>query len=182
MPKLYLVRHGQAQAGWGQDLDPGLSEIGLNQARQVSEKLAPLGPLEIITSPLARARETAAPLAAIWKTSPRIEPRLGEIPSPTSNPSERLQWLIRLLAARWPGLGPELHAWRADELSALAELASDSVIFTHFLAINAAVGHASGSDRVVCFRPANGSITVLEAKREKLAVVELGEQAETKVG
>ena len=182
MPKLYLVRHGQAQAGWGEDLDPGLSEIGLAQAKRAAEKLAPLGPLEIITSPLARARETAAPLAEIWKKLPCLEPRVGEIPSPTSNPSERLQWLIPVMAARWPSLGPELHAWRSGVLTALTELDSDAVVFTHFIAINAAVGQATASDRVVFFRPANGSITVLEVKKEILAVVELGEQAETRVG
>ena len=182
MPKLYLVRHGQAQAGWGEDLDPGLSEIGLIQANRVAEELAPLGPLQIITSPLLRARATAEPLAQIWKASPRLEPRLGEIPSPTSNPSERLQWLLPLMAARWRGLSPELHAWREGVLSALAEPVSDAVIFTHFIAINAAVGQAAASDRVVSFRPANGSITVLEVKKEKLTVVELGEQSETRVG
>jgi len=182
MPKLYLVRHGQAQAGWGEDLDPGLSVIGRGQAKRVAEKIASLGPLEIITSPLARARETAAPLAERWKKRPRLEERVGEIPSPTSNLSERLQWLIPVMAARWPKLGPELHAWRSGVLAALAELASDAVVFTHFIAINVAVGQATGSDRVVSFRPANGSITILEVKKEILAVVELGDQAETKVG
>jgi broad specificity phosphatase PhoE len=56
------------------------------------------------------------------------------------------------------------------------------VVVTHFVAINVAVGHASGDDRVVCFVPDNCSRTVLDADGDRLTVVELGEQvASTKV-
>jgi len=63
--KLVLVRHGEAAAGWIDDADPGLSEVGQQQARDVVDRLVALGPLPILTSPLRRCRETAAPLAEI---------------------------------------------------------------------------------------------------------------------
>ena len=60
-------------------------------------------------------------------------------------------------------------------------LPADTVVVTHYIAINAAVGFATGDDRVVNFRPDNCSCTVLESDGVMLSVVELGRQAETKV-
>ena len=63
MPRLHLVRHGRATGGWDVDPDPGLDPLGVEQADRLVERLAPLGPLPVVTSPLRRCRETAAPLA-----------------------------------------------------------------------------------------------------------------------
>ena len=60
MPKLYLVRHGRATSGWGLEADPGLDESGHLQAEASARKMAPVGPLPIIASPLRRARENGA--------------------------------------------------------------------------------------------------------------------------
>jgi len=182
MPKLYLVRHGQARAAWSQDLDPGLNELGREQALQAARSLASLSSLDILSSPLARARETAQPLAEVWKKTPRLEARVGEIPSSHLNLSERGPWLLQVMAQKWPDLIPELQAWRAGVLQALAELQADTVIFTHFIAINAAVGTATQDDRVVSFWPGNGSITKLAQQGYKLTLIELGTQAQTRVG
>ncbi|HBM88422.1 MAG TPA: histidine phosphatase family protein, partial [Rhodobiaceae bacterium] len=57
----------------------------------------------------------------------------------------------------------------------------DTVIFSHFIAINAAVGHALDDPRVICFRPDNCSVTVFETQGDKLSVLEQGNEAETKV-
>ena len=43
-----------------------------------------------------------------------------------------------------------------------AQLRADTVVVTHFLAINAVVGAATGDDRVVCFAPAHCSRTTVE--------------------
>ena len=82
MTRLYLVRHGRASAGWDTDPDPGLDEIGVRQAKQAAARLSAHGPLPIITSPLLRCRQTAAELARLWHVEPRVEPAVGEIPSP----------------------------------------------------------------------------------------------------
>ena len=66
MIDIYLVRHGEAAASWGQSPDPGLSELGHEQARNAAHALQPLlagAEPVLISSPLARALETAAPLA-----------------------------------------------------------------------------------------------------------------------
>jgi len=59
MAKLYLVRHGQAAASWGEDPDPGLNALGHGQAARMAAALAALGPMPIMISPLRRTRETA---------------------------------------------------------------------------------------------------------------------------
>ena len=41
--KLYLIRHGQPKAGFGEDRDPGLDELGRQQAAAVAKELESLG-------------------------------------------------------------------------------------------------------------------------------------------
>ena len=101
MATLYLVRHGRAAAGWDREIDPGLDDLGRKQAQSLAEELGSLA-RNLIVSPLARTRETAAPLAAAWQIEPRIEPRVGEIPSPVSGLKERGLWLREIAARAWP--------------------------------------------------------------------------------
>src|SRR5262245_49540621 len=80
MASLYLVRHGNASSTWEPgDFDPGLSELGRAQAEARAEQLADKGPLALLSSPLRRARDTAAALERRWKTVATIDPRIGEI-------------------------------------------------------------------------------------------------------
>jgi broad specificity phosphatase PhoE len=181
MAKLYLVRHGKAKAGWGMEKDPGLDDLGQAQVKAAALILAPLGPLPIITSPLTRTRETSRPLAEIWGIEPRVELRVGEIRFPSGNLSNRVQWLHSIMADKWSNLDPALKVWRRDVTEALCSCEADSVVFSHFIAINAAVGHATGDDRVVSFRPDNCSITILETVANTLALLERGLEADTEV-
>jgi broad specificity phosphatase PhoE len=176
-----LVRHGEAAAGWDADIDPGLSPLGVEQAAANAAALASEPARPLLTSPLRRARETAAPLAEAWGVAVRVEPAIGEIPSPTSDLAERGAWLSRFMAGTWDEAGPELLSWRAHLLDALNNQAAATVMFTHFIAINVAVGEANGDRRVVCFLPDNASRTVLDASDGRLTVVELGAQARTAV-
>src|SRR5204863_69523 len=85
----YLVRHGKAAASFSEARDPGLDEAGAAQAEAMAERLAPLGPLPIISSPLRRTRETAMPLERRWRFTARVEPAVGEIPSPSDDPPDK---------------------------------------------------------------------------------------------
>ena len=181
MPRLTLVRHGRAAAGWGDDLDPGLDDFGRTQAEQVAKTLAAQGPLPIVVSPLRRCRETAEPLATAWSLTPTVDPRVGEIESPTADLSERSAWLGTVMRSTWSGQPAELLAWRQRVLDGLLELTTDSVVFTHFVAINVAYGAATSDDRVTCFAPDNCSITIFDSDGTTLTLLEQGEQAETRV-
>lgn len=182
MAKLYLVRHGQAAASWGGDADPGLDDQGRQQAEAMAAAMAPLGPLPIIVSPLRRTRETAQPLEAAWRVSGLVEPSVREIPSPEEAVSDRRQWLQAVMSGTWAQADAWLRPWRRGVLDTLLNLQRDSVVVSHFVAINVAVGAALDDDQVTLFRPNNCSITMLETDGESLSLLELGEALETEVG
>lgn len=181
MAKLYLVRHGHAAAAYGEDADPGLSESGRAQAVDAAVRLAPLGPLPILVSPLRRCRETALPLEHRWEVEAEVEEAVAEVPSPEPDIAKRVAWLRRVMERHWAGVEPALRGWRDHVAARLLQCTEDTVVFSHFVAINAAVSVATGDDRVISFRPNNCSITVLETTPDGLKLVELGGEAETQV-
>ncbi len=181
MPRLYLVRHGRPEATFSQAPDAGLDRTGLEQAEAVADRLAPLGPLPIVISPLRRTRETAAPLERRWACSGRIEPAVGEIPSLGADPVARGVWLREIMTGRWGDADPGLHAWRRAVIAGLVRLPESSVIFSHFVVINVAVGEATGDDRVMPFSPDHCSVTVIDAVDSALRLVERGAEAATRV-
>jgi broad specificity phosphatase PhoE len=66
-------------------------------------------------------------------------------------------------------------------LDAVRERRVDTVIHSHFVAINVVVGAALGDHRVVCFAPDNCSWTVVDVDADRISIVELGRQATTEV-
>jgi broad specificity phosphatase PhoE len=182
VPTLYLVRHGQATAGFGAHLDPGLSDLGRHQAEAAAARLASLGPLPIYSSPLARACETAAPLAQRWRRTPIIERRVSELPSPTLDLAERARWVREVMLRRWSDLDATLQVWRSALVACVSDFEEDCVVFSHFIAINAVVGAATRDDRVVIFRPDYASVTEVASRAAgRLELVALGPEADTEV-
>ena len=184
MPKVTLVRHGQAAAGFGDDLDPGLSPVGREQAERAAAALAErLAPQPILCSPLRRCRETAAALATRWGIEPTVDVAVGEIVSPAdhSGLEARSAWLRSAMQGRWSELGDEHHEWHRGVLDRIRQLDVDTVVHSHFIAINVVVGAATGDDRLVCFAPDNCSWSVFDVDGDNITVVELGRQANTEV-
>ncbi len=181
MPKIYLVRHGKAERGWGEEKDPGLSDLGRLQAESMACTMSPLGPMPVFTSPMSRTRQTAAPLARLWNLTPKIDPRVSEIPTPDEKEAGRPQWLKTVMSDKWPNLDKALNAWRREVIAALCGFVNDTVVVSHFIAINAAVGEALSDSRVVVFKPDNASITVIEAGHRTLKLIQLGEEDNTLV-
>ncbi len=184
MPRLHLVRHGHAAAGWTDHLDPGLDDVGAAQARAVAGELSEsLSPRPIWSSPLLRAQQTAAPLAEAWSTTIALVPAFGEIPSPSADIGERGAWLASAMVSRWSDLGATVDGWRARLVEAVHGVADDAVVFTHFVAINAVVAAAEDRPEVMVFAPANGSVTVvdLDPQDRSLTVVRRGGEAAPEV-
>ncbi len=180
-PTLYMIRHGQASASFDQAYDPGLDAIGLAQAEAIANELEPLGPLPIVTSPLQRTRQTAAAFEKRWKVQAYVEPAVAEIPSPTADLQARTDWLRQAMRGRWSELAPQYQEWRNQVVAALLALKTTTVVTSHFIAINVAVGVATDDDRVVCFEPDNCSCTRLEVENGQLRLVALGRQRETQI-
>ena len=183
MPTIYMVRHGRAAAGFGEHADPDLDEVGRQQAERAAGILADAigAPVPIYSSPLARARQTAAPLAVRWGEDVAIEPRVAEIPSPTDDLRERARWLTGAMAGGWKDLPAEVLIWRRNIVDCLRDFDTDVVVFCHFIVINVVVGAATGADALITFRPANGSVTRISTGGGRLSVIELGAEADSRV-
>lgn len=187
MTRIYMIRHGKPLSTWGQagDADPGLDETGRAQAQAVSETLLqmPERPTLVISSPLRRCRETAEPFAAALGVDLEIDPTFGEIPTPASVSHEhREAWLRQAFAGRWSEIQGDLdyEDWRRRIAEGLAQRPG-AAVFSHYVAINAAVSVLTGTDAVLSFRPDHTSVTSFELEDGRLALAELGRQAETRV-
>ncbi|WP_290631913.1 histidine phosphatase family protein [Aquisalimonas sp.] len=180
---LYLVRHGRAAGSWDESRDPRLDAEGHRQAERASAEIDAMAgrPLALCTSPLQRARETAAPLAARWETAPAVEPGVAEVPSPGMSLQERGGWLQGLLQSRWPDLEPHLWQWREQAVDTLCACQRDTVFVTHAVLINAVVAAVTDDQRVLVFRPDYCSVTTLHLRRGALALHALGREADTRL-
>jgi broad specificity phosphatase PhoE len=179
---LHLVRHGQASAGWDEHADPGLTERGRAQAEAVAIALEPFGPMPVLTSTLRRCQETATPLTKRWGMESLVEPRVAEVPTPAGlSVADRGPWLHTLLAGRWSTEAPELEWWHQAVVDCLVAIDTDTVVFTHFVAINVAIGAANSDDTVVIARPDNCSVTTMTNDGGALHLVEAPAQARTDV-
>ena len=156
-----LIRHGEAAGRWFEAADPGLSDEGRRQADRLAEELGSQVPDALVVSPLRRTRETADALACAWGIEARVDLVVSEIPAPTEDLDERGRWLDSVLSGTWPQMPPAQRVWRDELLDALRRLTTDTVVVTHFVAINAVIGAATGDDRLVCDSPGACSCTVV---------------------
>jgi len=175
---IYLVRHGEAAAGWGDHPDPGLSDKGHGQAEAVAKRLAGLGANNITCSPMQRCRETALPFARTLGRDATVEPSVSEIITP-DGVTDRVAWLRNLMAGEWPD---DMLPWCQRAFDTVSALPDGTAIFSHFVAINAIVGVATDDRSVLVFRPDHCSITTLERDGSgRLHVAELGGDAVTQI-
>jgi broad specificity phosphatase PhoE len=190
MPRLYMIRHGKPSTSWGEhaDPDPGLDEAGHAQARAAAKALlalpAAVRPSRVFSSPLRRCRETAAPFAAAIGVRVEIDARFGEIPTPAAlSEAERGPWLRNAFQGEWTAIRGDIDydAWKTEVGEGLSALAGNTAVFSHFVAINAALACVSGETRVLTFRPDHASISVLESDHGRLRLVERGPEAATQV-
>ncbi len=185
--RLVLVRHGQPTANWSDGPgDAGLDPVGHEQARVMARSLDSFGPAALVTSPLRRTRETAAALESHRRVLARVEPRVAEIASPAAlvhDTDARAAWLAAVMAGRWDAseLDDDVRAWRDAVVAALVALSSDTIVVTHYVAINVAVGAATADARVSPVRPAHCSAHHFEVVDGCLRLVAMGVQSETTV-
>jgi broad specificity phosphatase PhoE len=177
---IFLIRHGEAAASWGDHPDPGLSDLGKGQAEAVSGILEKLGATSAISSPMQRCRDTARPFEARAGLTAKVVPDVSEIATPEGI-EDRVAWLRGLMAGTWSDAGPDLVAWRFKMAETITNLADGVAVFSHFVAINALVGALEGDDRVTVFRPGHCSVTRLERRGGVLRVAEYGSESATRV-
>ena len=177
---IYLIRHGEASAGWGHADDPGLSERGHHQAEAVARSLEAETVGQIVASPMARCQQTALPYAALSGLNVTTDPSVSEIPTP-EDLSDRVAWLRGFMSGNWDEALPLLHDWRTRLIDAVTALPDETAVFTHFIAINAIAGHLQGSREVTAFRPGHCSVTRLSKSPAGLRLESLGSEAATQI-
>ncbi len=84
MTRLVLVRHGETdwnrEGRWQGHADPGLNELGRQEAAAAAARLArEFAGAPIVTSDLRRAAETAVPAGAAMGVQPSVDVRLREV-------------------------------------------------------------------------------------------------------
>lgn len=175
-----LVRHGRAAAGWNVDPDPDLDDVGRAQAASVAAELAPMGIASIVSSPLLRCRATAAAFADVSGLSVDLRTEVAEIPSPPGVAmNDRGEWLRGALQGTWQQLGGEYVAYRDAVVGFVADATPGTVVFSHFVAINAVIGACLGDDRLVIRSLDNCSVTTVSIEDGRLVLVEGGDEADT---
>ncbi|MEO1642915.1 MAG: histidine phosphatase family protein [Pseudomonadota bacterium] len=177
-----LVRHGEAAASWGEHPNPGLSDLGQQQAEAVAQTLSQEPVEAILTSPMQRCQETAIPLSLMLNLTPTVTPEVSEIPTPQDLTTDRVTWLKELMAGTWSQTPPLILDWRQALLDKVNSLPENTVVFTHFVAINAVVSALEASDQAVVFRPTYCSLTRLERDSNgALNVKRRGDEAATRI-
>jgi len=193
---LILVRHGQSEANAAGLLvgrmDSPLTALGTRQADQIGEALVAgrsTRPVRIMTSPLSRARDTAAIVAtALGAAPPEVEERLieldyGEIDGQRPADLPRGMWASWRSDPSWRPPGgetlPDLHA-RLDPLWASLVAGggeSDIVAVTHVSPIKAAVAWVLGAGPELAWKLSLGvaSITRVALGGPAPALVSFGE-------
>ena len=176
--KIVLVRHGRPDEGHVErPHDPPLAEDGRRQAEAAGALLVRERLDRIVTSPLLRAQQTAAPLAERLGLTPEVVDGWAEADRhldryrsvETLKAMGGGEWQ-RFLADPVRYMGGDTATFRATVLGALAALLASGprdthvAVFTHGLPINVVLSQALGLERIVHFPPSYGSVTRLRAR------------------
>jgi probable phosphoglycerate mutase len=160
--------------------DPHLAELGVRQAEALASWLAEERVHAIWSSPMRRARETAAPLSARLGLPVRVDEDLAEYDR------EALSYIpIEELKAaddpRWNQLPERPEEFQADVVAAIEAIVAAHpgqrvAVVCHGGVINAYAGHVLGIDDPLFFLPAYTSVSrVLAASTGVRSIESLNE-------
>ena len=168
--KIIFIRHGEAANAWGYHEDPGLSEKGLSQAKNLlnHKKLSDLKDFSLISSPKSRARETADPLAKKFNKNIVLDNTFVEIPSKNIALNQKHNWLKKILKTKKDSLPEHIRTWSNEILNKLTIIQNDSVIFTHFMVMNSIVSSLIKSETLLSFYPDYASLLEIIIDNKKI--------------
>ena len=178
---IILVRHGEASASWGDDPDPGLSKIGMDQANKLidNKNLPSLLEYDFVSSPKSRALMTAAPLINKYSKNLITDKTFTEIPSTGIKPQNKKDWLSEIVTLKLSDLPDEVNEWRLMLIEKIFETKKNTIVFSHFMVINALVAELTKSDTLLCFYPDYTSITKIIVEDSKVKDLYIGNERKT---
>ena len=71
--------------------------------------------------------------------------------------------------------------WRESIIKSLKQFQKDTIIFSHFMVINCAVGWINNSEKFVSFHPDNCSVTKIKRNKNDFEILSLGKDFATTV-
>ena len=178
---LLLVRHGEAAESWGKHPDPGLSELGIKQSTSlVNNKMLKLLDLyNFVSSPKSRAKMTAEPLMKKFDKELIINDAYSEIPSDEIDNSQKKAWLTNVMNTEIRDLPDFVVNWRNNIIKHSLGVSQNTIIFTHFMVINAIVGSLLQKSALMYFYPNYVSITKITLENKKVKSISLGDEKKT---
>jgi broad specificity phosphatase PhoE len=94
--------------------------------------------------------------------------------------SGRVDWLRVAMQGTWADLGGEYVEFRDLVVKFVQSLETNTVVFSHFIAINAVIGSLTSDDRLVIRSFDNCSITLLDRDSAgSLRIAQTGHEADT---
>ena len=191
---LIFIRHAEPQRiapGRGVPADPGLTHLGHEQAARLADWLEPERVDAVLSSPMRRAQETAAPIAAAHGLDVEIVPGLIEYDANSDHyiPMEEMKAsddprLKAMIEGRWEEFGADgVEAFRLRVAQTLDEIIAAHpgervVAVCHGGIINVASALVMEMDRHLWFEPHYTSVTRIVASRSGVrSMASLNERA-----
>jgi probable phosphoglycerate mutase len=190
--ELLLVRHGEPERIVEADgpADPPLQERGRQQAQRLAEWLVPERLDAVWSSPLRRAIETAAPVAAAHGVEVVIDDELAEFDREATSyiPYEELkvtrdERFLAMVDGRLDDYGVDPAAFQGGVVAAIERVITANpsrvvAVVCHGGVINAYLAHILGIDKLLFFLPDYTSISrVVAARTGERSVASLNERA-----
>ena len=178
---LLLIRHGEASESWGDHPDPVLSKNGEAQANSLifKNELESLEDFQFISSPKSRAKLTAQPLVDKFQKHLNINSIYSEIPSSDIDKSDKKNWLRDIMQLDMDYLPEEVLKWKNNLVDDCLNLSRDTIIFTHFMVINALVSSMLKHSKIMYFYPDYVSITKITLTNNEIKNIVLGDEKKT---
>jgi broad specificity phosphatase PhoE len=92
---------------------------------------------------------------------------------------DRVEWLRAAMRGTWTELGERYTSFRDGVVAAVAACPHDTVVFSHFVAINAVIGACVDDERLVIRSLDNCSVTTVAIDERGVRLVEGGHEADT---
>ena len=178
---LLFVRHGEAAESWGNHPDPYLSELGIKQSASLinNAMLKSLDTYNFVSSPKSRAKMTAEPLIKKFNKELIINNAFSEIPSDDINNSQKRAWLTEVMNIEIRDLPDSVLNWRDSIIENSLNVSYNTIVFTHFMVINALVGSLLKKNALMFFYPNYVSITKITFENKEVKSISLGDVKKT---
>jgi len=177
---IILVRHGEAAASWSEHPDPGLSSIGMEQAKNISLDFTDeFSSYTLLSSPKSRAIETMEPIALAQKRNFELDHNFIEIPSSGIATEEKQAWLKKVFEAPIEELPEDVKAWRQNLIDWLLSYKGHAIVTTHFMVINVLASFMVKRNTIAYFHPGYTSRTEIWLENGSLKKLMLGDDKKT---